>query len=132
VHFEGDILELDAEVFRDDLAAGQDGDVFQLGLAAVAEAGGLEGGARRPPRSLLTTSVAKASPSMSSVMISRGRLTRESRMCPRLSDIPRIRPPPPTASQGGEENASQKPASNGLAAQSGRPTPDRSIGYSSA
>src|SRR5690606_9552619 len=43
-HVEGDVLQLDAEVFRDDLAAGQDGDVLQHGLAAVAEAGGLDGG----------------------------------------------------------------------------------------
>src|SRR5690606_25496709 len=43
-HVEGDVLELDAEVFRDDLAAGQDGDVLQHGLAAVAEARGLDGG----------------------------------------------------------------------------------------
>jgi hypothetical protein len=38
-----DVLELDAEVFADELAAGEDGDVFQHGLAAVAEAGGLDG-----------------------------------------------------------------------------------------
>jgi len=36
---EGDALELDAELFRDDLAAGQDRDVLEHGLAAVAEAG---------------------------------------------------------------------------------------------
>ena len=34
VHF----LELDAEIFRDRLTAGQDGDVLQHGLAAIAEA----------------------------------------------------------------------------------------------
>ncbi len=38
-----DVLELDAEVFGDGLAAGQDGDVFQHGLAAIAEAGRLDG-----------------------------------------------------------------------------------------
>src|SRR5690606_8794895 len=43
-HVEGDVLKLDAQVFRDDLAAGQDGDVFQHGLAAVAEARSLDGG----------------------------------------------------------------------------------------
>ena len=37
-HVERDVLELDAEVFADDLAAGEDGDVFQHGLAAIAEA----------------------------------------------------------------------------------------------
>ena len=39
------VLELDAEVFGDGLAAGQRGDVFEHGLAAVAEAGSLDGGA---------------------------------------------------------------------------------------
>src|SRR6202000_1805519 len=37
-HVDGDVLELDAQVFRDQLAAGQDGDVFQHRLAAIAEA----------------------------------------------------------------------------------------------
>ena len=41
--FEFDALELDAEVFGDALAAGEDGDVFHHGLAAVAEARGLHG-----------------------------------------------------------------------------------------
>ncbi len=35
--------ELDAEIFRDDSAARQDGDVFEHGLAAVAEARRLDG-----------------------------------------------------------------------------------------
>src|SRR2546421_8437226 len=42
-HREVDVLELDAEVFRDRLAAGQDRDVLQHGLAAIAEAGRLDG-----------------------------------------------------------------------------------------
>src|ERR1700744_832437 len=42
-HVEGDVLELDAEVFRDCLAAGQDRDVLQHGLAAIAEARSLDG-----------------------------------------------------------------------------------------
>ena len=46
-HVEGDVLELDAEVFADQLAAGQDGDVFQHGLAAIAEARRLD---RRDPQ----------------------------------------------------------------------------------
>ncbi len=41
-----DVLELDAEVFGDELAAGEDGDVFQHGLAAIAEARGLDGARR--------------------------------------------------------------------------------------
>src|SRR4249919_831702 len=37
-HGERDVLELDAEVFTDRLAAGENGDVLQHGLAAIAEA----------------------------------------------------------------------------------------------
>ena len=37
-HVERHVLELDAEVFGDHLAAGQDGDVLEHGLAAIAEA----------------------------------------------------------------------------------------------
>ena len=37
-----DVLELDAQVLEDRLAAGQDGDVFEHGLAAVAVAGRLD------------------------------------------------------------------------------------------
>src|ERR1035438_5872285 len=36
-------LELDAEVFADELGAGKDGDIFAHGLAAVAESRGLDG-----------------------------------------------------------------------------------------
>src|SRR5216684_2226057 len=39
------VLELDAEVFGDGLAAGEGGDVFEHSLAAVAKARGLDGGA---------------------------------------------------------------------------------------
>ena len=42
-HVDGHVLELDAEVFGDHRAARQDGDVFQHGLAAVAEARGFDG-----------------------------------------------------------------------------------------
>ena len=38
------VLELDAEVLGDRLAAGQDGDVFEHRLAAIAVAGRLDGG----------------------------------------------------------------------------------------
>ena len=41
--FERDVLELDAEVFAEETAAGEDGDVFEHGLAAIAEARGLDG-----------------------------------------------------------------------------------------
>jgi hypothetical protein len=37
------LLELHAEIFRDHLAAGQDRDVLQHGLAAIAEARRLDG-----------------------------------------------------------------------------------------
>ena len=43
-HVERDVLELDAEVLGDHLAAGEDGDVLEHGLAAVAEARRLDGG----------------------------------------------------------------------------------------
>src|SRR5262245_37520405 len=43
-HGGGHVLELDAEIFRDQLAAGEDRDVLEHGLAAVAEAGGLDRG----------------------------------------------------------------------------------------
>ena len=42
-HAELDVLELDAEVLGDHLAVGQHGDVLEHGLAAVAEAGSLDG-----------------------------------------------------------------------------------------
>ncbi len=42
-HVERHVLELDAEVLGDRLAAGQDGDVLEHGLAAVAEARRLDG-----------------------------------------------------------------------------------------
>jgi hypothetical protein len=53
-------------------AAGEDGDVFEHGLAAVAEARALTAQTFSTPRSLLTTRVARASPSTSSAMISSG------------------------------------------------------------
>ena len=40
--FERDVLQLEAEVLADELAAGQHGDVAEHGLAAVAEARGLD------------------------------------------------------------------------------------------
>ena len=42
-HVERDVLELDAEVFGDRLAAGQDRDVLEHRLAAIAEARRLDG-----------------------------------------------------------------------------------------
>src|SRR5690606_31244040 len=40
---EGGVLELETDLLRDDLTTGEDRDVLQLGLAAVAEAGSLDG-----------------------------------------------------------------------------------------
>src|SRR3954451_12519086 len=42
-HGQRDVLHLDAEIFRDRLAPGQDRDVLQHGLAAIAEARSLDG-----------------------------------------------------------------------------------------
>src|ERR1700680_2499129 len=42
-HLQRDVLELDAEIFRDRGAAGQNRDVLQHRLAAIAEAGSLDG-----------------------------------------------------------------------------------------
>src|SRR5205823_6487187 len=42
-HGQRDVLHLDAEIFRDRLAAGQDRDVLEHGLAAIAEARSLDG-----------------------------------------------------------------------------------------
>ena len=41
---EFDVLKLDAEIFEDRLCADQQGDILQEGLAAIAEARGLDGG----------------------------------------------------------------------------------------
>src|SRR6185312_11134780 len=42
-HVESDVLQLGAQLFGNDIAAGEDGDVFQHGLAAVAEARSFDG-----------------------------------------------------------------------------------------
>jgi len=47
-HVERDVLELDAELLADELAAGEDRDVFEHRLAAIAEAGRLDGGDLQP------------------------------------------------------------------------------------
>ena len=43
-HGRGHVLELDAEIFGNQLAAGEDRDVLEHGLAAIAEAGSLHRG----------------------------------------------------------------------------------------
>ena len=47
-HVDGDAFELHAEFIGDQLAAGQDRDVFHHRLAAIAEAGRLDGGDLQP------------------------------------------------------------------------------------
>src|SRR4029453_17293538 len=42
-HVEGDVLKLDAEVFRDELAGSEDRDILEHRLAAIAEAWRLHG-----------------------------------------------------------------------------------------
>src|SRR5437763_6057234 len=42
-HLQGDVLQLDAEIFRDRLTTGQNRDVLQHGLATIAEARSLDG-----------------------------------------------------------------------------------------
>ena len=69
---DGDLIELYAEIFRDRLAASEDGDVLQHGLAAIAEAGAFHRRDLEPARGLFTTRVANASPSTSSATISSG------------------------------------------------------------
>ena len=61
-HVERDVLELDAEVFADHLAAGQDRDVLEHRLAAVAEARRLDGGDLQAAAQLVDDQVASASP----------------------------------------------------------------------
>src|SRR5262249_48204935 len=47
-HGSGHVLELDPEFFRNELTAGEDRDVLEHGLAAIAEAGGFDGGNLEP------------------------------------------------------------------------------------
>ena len=65
-------FQLDTKVFRYHLSAGQNSDILEHRLA-VTKAWALTAAIFRPPRSLFTTRVAKASPSISSAMISNGR-----------------------------------------------------------
>jgi len=67
-----DVLELDAGSSLIS-TGGQDGDVLEHRLAAIAKARRLDGGDLQSATQLLTTSVASASPSTSSAMMSSGR-----------------------------------------------------------
>jgi hypothetical protein len=67
-------FELEANLFGDDLAARQNSNVGKLSLAAVAEARGLDGNGLEGAADLVDDQVARASPSMSSAMISSGLL----------------------------------------------------------
>src|SRR6202034_1648910 len=52
-HVDVDAVQLEADLFADDLATGEDGDVTEHGLAAVAEAGGLDRDAPEQPAHLV-------------------------------------------------------------------------------
>ena len=67
-----DVFELDAKLFEDGGAAGDDGDVFEHGLAAIAKAGGLDGGDFEGAAELVDHQSCQASPSTSSAMMSTG------------------------------------------------------------
>jgi hypothetical protein len=71
--FELDVLELEAEVFGDELPAGDDGDVAHQGLAAVTEARGLDGADVQHAAQLVHDQGAQGFDSTSSAMISSGR-----------------------------------------------------------
>ena len=66
------MIELDAEIIGNRGAAGEDRNVLEQGFAPVAEAGALTAATFIPPRILLTTSVASASPSTSSATTNNG------------------------------------------------------------
>ncbi len=63
------VLQLEAHLLGDDLAAREDGDVLQHPLAAVAEARGLDRHTGEGAAELVHDQVARASPSTSSAMI---------------------------------------------------------------
>ena len=70
---EGRILQLGAQVVRDRLTPGVSTAMSSsIALRRSPKPGAFTAATFRPPRSLLTTRVARASPSMSSAMISRG------------------------------------------------------------
>jgi hypothetical protein len=69
---EGDVLELEADLLGDDLTTGEDGHVLQHRLAAIAEAGGLDGCRVERATDLVDHQGGQASPSMSSAMMSSG------------------------------------------------------------
>src|SRR4029450_3485853 len=69
-HVDGDILELDAEILGDQLAAGEQAMSCSMALRRSPKPGALTAATFKPPRSLLTTRVASASPSTSSAITS--------------------------------------------------------------
>src|SRR5262249_26261612 len=72
-HVERDVLELDAKVFADHLTCGQDGDVLEHRLAAIAKARRLDRSHLEAATQLIDEERCSASPSMSSATISNGR-----------------------------------------------------------
>jgi hypothetical protein len=65
-------LELEADLLADDLATGEDGDVASMALRRSPKPGALTATDLNVPRILLTTRVARASPSTSSAMMHSG------------------------------------------------------------
>jgi len=71
-HGERDVLEFDAEVLRDRGAGLRIAMSSSIALRRSPKPGAFTAATFSPPRSLLTTKVASASPSMSSAMMSSG------------------------------------------------------------
>src|SRR5207302_5018639 len=67
-----EVLELDAEIFRDRLAAGHGRDVLEHALRRSPKPGALTAQHASVPRSLFTTRVSSASPSRSSARMRNG------------------------------------------------------------
>ena len=71
-HLKRDVLELDAEVLGHRTSGSQDRDVLKHRLATIAQARRLDGGDLQAAAQLVDDQVARASPSMSSAIMSRG------------------------------------------------------------
>ena len=75
-HIGGDVSDLHAQLVQGSLATGEDGDVLEDALAAIAVARGLDGADVEGATDLVEDQVGRASPSMSSAMMSRPRPAR--------------------------------------------------------
>ena len=75
-HIGGDVSDLHAQLVQSGLATGKDGDVLEDALAAIAVARSLDGADAESADDLVEDQVGRASPSMSSAMMSRPRPAR--------------------------------------------------------